>query len=200
MVLNAQVRGNEVEENLPQLIQQTAAGDERAYGLLVQQFSAPVYRFLYRMLNQSEDAQDLTQDTFYELYRNRAKLRADVHILPYLFTIAQRKAISLLRWRRVRQMVLPLKRENEETIASSQNNPRDCVHNAHLESRLNRALANLKPARRAVLILRFFEGMEYQEIARIMNKPEGTVKSLAFRAERELREKLATPPEEIWSV
>src|SRR5690606_10151216 len=107
MVLNAQVRGNEVEENLPQLIQQTAAGDERAYGLLVQQFSAPVYRFLYRMLNQSEDAQDLTQDTFYELYRNRAKLRADVHILPYLFTIAQRKAISLLRWRRVRQMVLP---------------------------------------------------------------------------------------------
>ena len=51
-----------------------------------------------------------------------------------------------------------------------------------------------------MLILRFFEGMEYQEIARIMNKPEGTVKSLAFRAERELREKLATPPEEIWSV
>ena len=57
------------------------------------------------------------------------------------------------------------------------------------------ALARLKPEKRAVLILRFFEEMNYNEIAEIMSRPVATVRSLAFRAERELRRRLQQEPE-----
>lgn len=59
-----------------------------------------------------------------------------------------------------------------------------------MEETVNRVLAGLKPEKREVVILRFFEERSYAEIARILGKPEGTVKTIAFRAERELRERM----------
>ncbi len=181
-----------------ELVRQTVEGCEHAYAQLVTRFSPPTYRFLYRMLGNAEDAEDLTQDTFYELHRNRANLRIDTDLLPYLFTIARRKAISLLRWRKVRWVLSPLETKHEQTVASPNGVPRDQTHEQKIEELVHRAIGTLNPEKRAVLVLRFFEGLPYQDIASVMNKPEGTVKSLAFRAEQEMRKKLAIIEEDIW--
>lgn len=179
------------------LVRRTAEGDEHAYARLVQVYLPPVYRFLRRLLNSSEDAEDLAQETFLELYKHRLELRRDAHVLPYLFTIARRKAISLMRWRKVRRFLRPISSYQEEDLTKVEHTPRDHTHDKGMEEHLNRALGQLKPEKRSVLILRFFEGLSYQEIAEVMQKPENTVKSIAFRAEQELRAKL-DPVAEGW--
>ncbi len=173
------------------LVRRTAEGDEQAYAQLVSRYSPPVFRFLHRMLASREDAEDLTQDTFFELFKHRRGLRTDAHVLPYLFTIARRKAISQLRRRNVRRVLKPMTSEHENTVAGPNPTPRDRMHDSHVEEIVDRAIAKLKPDKRAAMILRFFEKLSYTDIAKIMQKPDGTVKSLVFRAERELRQQLS---------
>ena len=165
--------------------------NEHAFSVIVSRFSEPVFRFLYRMLGSREDAEDLTQETFYALHRNQEKLREGADVTPYLFTIAHRKAISMIRWRMVRRCLLPLSTEHEHVIPSDAESPRGTMNGTQIERIVNQAVSELKPDNRAVLILRFFENLSYKDIARITKKPEGTVKSLLFRAEWELRKKLS---------
>ncbi|MBZ0257668.1 RNA polymerase sigma factor [bacterium] len=179
-------------------LQRLAQGDDRAFAELVEAYSTPVYRFLYRMLGSQEDAEDITQDVFYEVHRNRAKIRAGSNPLPYMFTIAKRKAISKYRWRSVRKMLNPFSDQDEQQIAGSGATPRDVASAKKIDQAVQRALGGLKPEKRAVIILRYFEERTYKDIAEIMEKPEGTVKTLAFRAERELRERLNAHNVQDW--
>lgn len=172
------------------LTEQIRAGDEHAYAGLVQEYMPMVYRFLLRMLHSHEDAEDLTQETFYEVYNRRSTLRAGAEITPYLFTIARRKAISRYRWRTVRKVLTPLNPVHEETLPGDADCPRQQTEKNHREAAVMKALQGLKEEKRTVVILRFFEELTYAQIAEVLNKPEGTVKSIAFRAERELRERL----------
>lgn len=168
-----------------------AQGDEHAFAQLVSRYSGPVYRFLARMVGSSEDAKDLTQDTFFAFHKHHRTLRTDVDIHPYLFTIARRKAISFLRWRGVRKVLMPFQPEHEETLISRDGTPGDSLEQSRKEEIVQECLRCLHPNKRVVLILRYFEDLSYSEIARVMNKPEGTVKSLAYRSEEELRKRLA---------
>ncbi len=167
-----------------------AQGDERAFAQLVSRYSVPVYRFLTRMLGSSEDAEDLTQETFYAVFKNHQKLRDDVDIHPYLFTIARRKAISHIRWRRVRRIVRPLSLEQESSVIGFDRSPVETIEQRQKETLVQDSLNRLHPDKRAAVILRYFEGCSYAEIARILNKPEGTVKSLVFRGEEDLRTRI----------
>lgn len=185
----------EVDEH--ELIRRVSAGDEQAFAIFVSRFSSMVFRFLKRMVFTEEDAEDLTQETFCSIYKHRSSLNPNKDIRPYLFTAAKRKAISLIRWRSVRSMVTPLTSIHEEILESKQVSAFESIRHQQQERAVNQALRSIHPTKRAVLILRFFEGLTYPEISQIMNKPEGTIKSIAFRAEKELRAKLA-PMIESW--
>lgn len=180
-------------------LEKIVAGDEHAFALLVQEFTTPVFRFLYRMINQAEDAEDITQDTFHELYKHHKTIRTHCDIAPYIFTIAKRKAISHLRWKMVRRIVSPMLTEHEQIIEDPKQSVRDHHHQNQMEEVIQSAINTLKPEKRAAVILRFFERMPYKEIAQIMNKKEGTVKSIVCRAEKDLRRILA-PFEEDWRI
>lgn len=166
------------------------AGDESTFAGIVQELTEPIYRFLYRMLGNAEDAEDLTQDTFYEFHKTRHKVRPDADVRPYVYTIAKRKAISLIRWRKVRRILSPLTAENSEIIASGSPRPDHLYHDLKLEEAVQNKLNCLKPDARAAIILRFFEDLSFQEIAQVMDKPESTVKSMIYRGELELRKRL----------
>lgn len=172
------------------LTDEIRSGDEHAYANLVREVMPVVYRFLLRMLASREDAEDLTQETFYEIYRRRDTLKPGKDITPYLFTIARRKAISRFRWRTVRRVLTPLNDVHEDTVPGAHECPREQLDEHTREACVMKALQGLKEDKRTVVILRFFEEYSYADISEVMGKPEGTVKSLAFRAERELRERL----------
>ncbi len=173
------------------LAEAVAQGGDRAFTILVSRFTQPLFAFLYRMLSSREDAEDLTQEVFYEVHKRRSGLRPDRDPKPYLFTIARRKAITKLRWRGVRRILKPLSGVEEETLPDSSPDPRQQTNASQNETIVNRALSGLKPDKRAAVILRYFEGMAYREIAQIMDKPEGSVKSLVYRGLEDLRGRLA---------
>jgi len=169
-----------------------AQGDEQAFAQLVSRFSAPIYSFIYRMIGSSEESEDLMQETFYSLYKHRRTLRTDTAIHPYLFTIARRKAISFLRWRIVRNVLTPLLPSHEKSVEENGCNPKQYAEQNQTEKLITDSLAKLHPNKRAAIILRYFEGLSYSEIAKVMEKPEGTVKSLIFRGEKDMRQRLST--------
>lgn len=176
-------------------VEQIRQGDEHAFARLVSEYMPAVYRYLFRMLGSQEDAEDLTQDTFYELHKGRERLQLTADIAPYLFTIARRKAISRFRWRTVRRVLTPLNEVHENTLPGSDDGPRQHLDQDRQEKAVLHALQGLKEEKRTVIVLRFFEELTYTEIAAVLGKPEGTVKSLAFRAERELRQRLDSLPD-----
>ena len=168
-----------------------ADADEQAFAEWTRRHLPIVYRFLLRMVGSREDAEDLAQETFYAFHRHRSRLRPGVDPLPYLLTIARRKAISGLRWKKVRRIVSPLSPEHEVTIPSTTPSPAQESEQREMEREIHRALEALPANKRAAVILRFFEGLSYTQIAQAMDQPEGTVKSWVFRSERELRSKLS---------
>jgi len=91
----------------------------------------------------------------------------------------------------VRRIVLPLSDEQESEEPDAGNTPREQMREKQKEEIVEKVLATLKPAKRGVLILRYFEGLSYREIASVIGKPEATIKSIAYRAEEELRSKLS---------
>lgn len=174
-----------------ELRERIVQGDERAFALLVARYSGPVYRFLVRMVGSREEAKDLTQDTFMAFHKHHRALRTEVEIHPYLFTIARRKAISFLRWRKVRSLLTPFQPERDESVIGVDCTPVETLEQRRKEAIVQNCLESLHPDKRAAVILRFFEDMTYSEIAQVMKKPEGTVKSLVYRSEEELRQRLA---------
>lgn len=88
-------------------------------------------------------------------------------------------------------MLSPLTEHEEATLPDGKPNPRHRTEAGQKEAIVSRALGGLKPDKRAAIALRYFEGMTYQEIAQVMSRPEGTVKSLVFRALEELRGRMA---------
>lgn len=190
------VECDEAEVEDRSLVRDLARGDGRAFNGLVARYMVPVYRFTKRLVGSVEDAEDLTQETFRVLYEHRRELNPEASISSYLFTVARRKAISLIRWRKVRRIVRPLSREDECAIPDSSASPVDFTRLRQTEEAVDRALQCLSPKKRAALLLRFFEGLTYGQIARVMNAPEGTVKAWVSRGERELRRRL--PNWEDW--
>jgi RNA polymerase sigma-70 factor (ECF subfamily) len=174
------------------VIDQAVVESEEAFGRLVHVTSPRIYRFLVRMVRSPEDALDLTQEVFLAAHKSRSRFRVGAPALPYLLTIARRKAISLLRWRSVRSIVHPLGERHAELAEDGTPSPRDRAADRQRLREVQSALRELKPVERAAVVLRLFEERPYDEIARVMGKPIGTVKSLVFRAERKLRTNLET--------
>lgn len=167
-----------------------AQGDDQAFAQAVHLYSTRIFRFIRRMVFSTDDAEDLTQETFYALHKYRETVKPEAELLPYLMTIARRKAISWIRWRSVRRIIHPLTEPEKAAVLSPAASPMDESHHRQTEARVQQALAAISPKKRAVLILRFFEELSYREIAEIMHQPEGTVKSWVYRGEKELRKQL----------
>jgi RNA polymerase sigma-70 factor (ECF subfamily) len=174
------------------VIDQGVIESDEAFSALIRVTSPVIYRFLARMVRSPEDALDLTQEVFLAAHKSRAKFRVGSPALPYLLTIARRKAISLLRWRSVRSIVHPLSDANRDAAQDRTPSPRDRAEDQQRLQAFDSALARLKPIERAAVVLRLFEERPYEEIAQVMAKPVGTVKSVVFRAERKLRNHLET--------
>ncbi|MFH1738908.1 MAG: RNA polymerase sigma factor [bacterium] len=172
------------------VIDRAVIEDDEAFSCMVQATSPRIYRFLCRMTGSAEDALDLTQEVFLAAHNSRSRFRIGAPALPYLMTIARRKAVSLLRWRAVRRIVLPLSELHHEIAGDETQLPPDKVEEQWQLNAIQSALAKLRPVERAAVVLRLFEERSYDEIAQVMGKPLGTVRSLVFRAERKLREHL----------
>lgn len=164
------------------------AGDRRAFQRFVESYMRAVYAIGYRLLGNHDDADDIAQETFVRAWQ--ALERYDERYSPYTWvrTIATRLAVNELAKRRRRQTEGGERFEvAAETHASNAAHPDDEVEAHEARERLERALQALPAEYRAALVLRVHEELAYDDIARALEIPVGTVMSRIHRARRMLR-------------
>jgi RNA polymerase sigma-70 factor (ECF subfamily) len=171
------------------LMIRTAEGEEAAFRFLVQRWQQGVLAFLIHMLGSVDEAEDLVQDTFVQVFRKAADYQAQGTFKSWLFRIAGNQARSRLRRRKVLKWVQFDTTEHE--IAAN-----DAGALAHLEqeetkTRVQSAVAALPLRQRQALVLHRFQGLKYKEVAAAMETTVPGVESLIQRAMAALKIELA---------
>ncbi len=177
-----------------ELVARSKAGDTVAFGELVRRYQKPVFRIVLRMVKSQDDADDLTQDTFVRAYRGLKTFKEEYDFHPWLYRIAVNQAINFIN-RRKRQAAVDLEDVPEGDIKTGPEpeSPMQAASRRELLDQLEGALGSLPDDQRTVFLLRVQEGLSYEEIAKAMGTPKGTVMSRLARARMALRKYLDMP-------
>lgn len=169
------------------------AGDVDAFETIVDRHKNRLFNFVYRFVGDRETAEDIVQETFLRAFRRRKEYRAIANFSTWLFTIAGNLAKSELR-RRKRWRFLSLNWDEEtETgmeIPDETHRPDTVTETSLADRQIQEAIESLPANYRKVVLLRDVEGLSYQEIAEIVGRPVGTVKSRVNRARLRLQRRL----------
>ncbi|MEJ7846888.1 MAG: sigma-70 family RNA polymerase sigma factor [Pyrinomonadaceae bacterium] len=179
------------------LIEATKNGDEAAFAEIVGRYRSPITNYLYRFLNDYEEAVDLSQETFVRVYFAIERYHTEYAFSTYIYRIATNLAISEIR-KRKRRTILSLtglfQTDAEDVTEFQPPDTRSLPDEDLLEGEqagvIAKAIGTLPPKYRVPIILRDIEGKTYEEIAEIMELGLGTTKSRISRARGLLKEKL----------
>jgi RNA polymerase sigma-70 factor, ECF subfamily len=170
------------------LVEQTRRGEVDAYGELVRRYQTSVFNVCYRILGERQGAEDLAQDAFLRAYQRLATYDAERPFGPWIRKVAANLCLNTLQRRGPPR--LSLDDEYDDPIDAAQPDPADVHERVDQAGRLRRALTSLPPHYRAVIELRHFHDMTYEEIARALSLPLSDVKTHLFRARRSLARQL----------
>ncbi len=176
-----------------ELIARFQQGDSYAFDLIVKRYKQQLLNFVFRFLNNREQAEDVVQETFLRVYRKRHAYKQVAKFSTWIYTIAGNLARTELRKRKRRQLFSLSDigmEEKDYEIASDEYNPEKYTNTVMHEKIIQREIDKLSVKFREVIILRDVQGLAYEEIAEIINVPLGTVKSRVNRARLRLQEKL----------
>jgi RNA polymerase sigma-70 factor, ECF subfamily len=174
-----------------ELVQKCQAGEMSAFQELVSRYHQKVYMVILGLLRQREDALEVAQETFFRAYRKINSFQGGSSFYTWLYRIAVNMAIDAQR----RQGRSPLDfRESMDGIMEAQNevarDPFSDVHDRELRENLVKAINELTPEHKAVIVLRTIEGLSYKDIGEILGCSEGTVMSRLHYARKKLQDKL----------
>jgi len=178
------------------LVRRSKTGDVNAFGELVERYQSLVVGFCYRLLGNREDAEDIAQETFMRAFRAIRRFQPRAKFSTWLLTIAKNLSLNLLRDERRRRRdvhvatVFEEEMQAVELVPSHNPGPDEALRQDERAERVRKALFELSDVHRSIILLRDFEGMTYEEIAKVMRCRKGTVKSRLSRARDHLKEVL----------
>lgn len=176
------------------LMRRIASGDAHAFRDLVERHQKAVVGTAAKMLGGYDDAEDIGQQVFLRVWKNAKRYRPDARFTTYLFTITRNLVFNESRRRSRKKEVSA--NEIEESIGQlaaerPELRPDEQLQQEELRQAVDRAIASLPEAQRMAVVLRRYEQLSYEEIAKVLNLSVSAVKSLLFRARTALRESLA---------
>ena len=184
-----------------QLMLDVKAGDEQSFALLLQRYRSHLVNFLYRMVRNREQAEDLAQEVFLRVYRARADYVPSAKFTTWLFRIATNLALNSVRDHRYERMEISLDAPvtadaadgDERTLDVADQHPDIEQHLVEDVRRkmIRHAIKKLPEKQRAAVLLHKYQELDYGEIAKILSCSESALKSLLFRAYEALRVELA---------
>jgi RNA polymerase sigma-70 factor, ECF subfamily len=184
------------------IVAELKAGSEEAFFWLIAQYSQPVYSLVYRVLDDSSDAADTTQEVFIKVFRGIQGFNANSSLKTWIYRIALHEASNQRRWwfrhRGRETSIEPLPDEHSERralalrdlLTDDAKSPLECVHDEELRERVEAELKAVAEPYRTAVILRDIEELSYEQIAEVMDVSLGTVKSRLVRGRDALRKRL----------
>lgn len=173
-----------------QLVLDCLQGENAAFEELVRKYQDRLFNAVYRLLDNAEDATDVVQDAFLSAYQSLRTFKGESEWYTWVYRIAVNSAISL---RRRRPQMIQMGGEHsgrpwtDVADASEESQPAHGMEKAEEERRVQRALNQLPPKDRAVLILKEVDGLSYETVAQVLHVPIGTIRSRLHRARLKLR-------------
>jgi RNA polymerase sigma-70 factor, ECF subfamily len=165
-------------------------GEADAFEVLVRRHQKAIFNLVYRMLGDYDEAAEVSQETFLSAYRSIGQFRGDANFSTWLYRIAINHAStrrrSLARWQ---QRTVPL--ETTEPVNEREPDPADTVEQREIQKLVQKALNGLEASDAMIIVLKDLQDVPYEEVARVLDVPVGTVKSRLHRARKALRSRLA---------
>ncbi len=160
-------------------------GDEAAFGFIVESYQVPVYNLCYRMLANAEAAEDAAQEVFLKAFRNLHRYDPERRFTTWLLSIASHHCIDILRRRRIQESSL------EDLLPSQMPSdpnpgPEAAYAQREYQEEVRAILRGLAPLDRAVIVLRYWYDLSYEEIAETLSQSVSAIKSRLHRTRRNL--------------
>lgn len=169
------------------LVEAALTGDEKAFAKLMVRYKDAIYFMLLKMVNNKNDAEDLTLEAFGKAFKNLHQYSPSYAFSTWLFKIATNNCIDFLRKRRGVYVSIETNQENGDNdqpirLRSNDPNPEEKLIRIQKAILMRKIVHKLKPRYRILVELRYFREYSYEEIAKELNLPLGTVKAQLFRA------------------
>jgi RNA polymerase sigma-70 factor, ECF subfamily len=178
------------------LLEGLRSGSEAAYEALLEKFQSPVYHLVQRLIDDPNEAGDVTQDVFLKVFRNVSSFRGQSSLKTWVYRIAVNEAHNRRRWfGRHKRAEVGLQTEEDgrgylDCISDPARSPYDLALSEEWKSAIGKALDSLNPVFRSAVVLRDIEDLSYEEIADVLDVSLGTVKSRILRGRESLRKAL----------
>ncbi len=173
------------------LVAASQRGDQAAFGEIVRRYQRAVHRLAWSLTRSASDADDLAQETFVRAWGAIGRFETGQPLYPWLARIVTNQAFSLFRHRRRRPetSIEPLVEAGQQWGVDD--DPADHSARSERDAQLRECFDALAPEHQAVLALRSVQDLSYDEIAKVLEVPVGTVMSRLSRARAELKRRLA---------
>jgi RNA polymerase sigma factor (sigma-70 family) len=186
-----------------QLIDRAVGGDDAAYAKLLQRYKRPVYHMILKMVRNIDDAEDLTIESFAKAFRSLHKFKKDYTFSTWLFRIATNNTIDQIRKKKLNTLSI----ENTYTdddgqsvsidVEDENNNPQEETIRAQKAELLLIFVDKLPAKYQRLVRLRYYDELSYEEIAKHIEAPLGTVKAQLHRARELMYEMVKNKREHI---
>jgi RNA polymerase sigma-70 factor (ECF subfamily) len=164
-------------------------GETETFEILVRRHEKAIFNVVYRMLGDYDDAAETAQEVFLSAYRAIGQFRGDANFSTWLYRIALNHASTRRKSTSSRQRrLVPI--DDTELVDDVELGPAETLEKKEIRQRVQRALKELQPEDAMVILLRDLQDIAYEDVARMLNIPVGTVKSRLHRARQALKARL----------
>jgi RNA polymerase sigma-70 factor (ECF subfamily) len=175
--------------------------DQKAYAELMERYREPIYFMLLKMVNNKDDADDLTVEAFGKAFRRLEQYTPQFAFSTWLFKIATNNCIDYIRKKRIKAISIDQGFQTDDgdtieiSVKDSVLDPAEMLQKEERIRKMRTIVDKLKPRYRKLVEMRYFDEMAYEEIAEELNLPLGTVKAQLFRAREFLFQMMKTTKE-----
>lgn len=180
-----------------QLVEKFKAGDKDSFRILVERYKSRVYNIIYGIMGSRDEAEDLSQEVFLNVYRFLHRFKEKSKFYTWLYRIAVNICLSARKKKNKSGNIFSLTEisETDNTsrkmeLADESFSSQKKLEDMELAGKIKSAINSLSEVLKATFALREFEDLSYQELAKIFQCSKGTIKSRLSRAREELRQKL----------
>jgi RNA polymerase sigma-70 factor (ECF subfamily) len=174
-----------VENTDTNLVQECLAGNTRAFESLIDKYQKKIFNIVYRMTDNYDDAEDITQSVFIKVYEKLSSFNPKFKFFSWLYRIALNESLNLMNQKKRLA-------ELDADFIINEKTPEEEYNDLELSERIQDALMEIEVEHRVLIVLKHFEGFSYQEMAFMLDISEQKVKSRLFSARQVLKNVLIT--------